>query len=501
MGGFVSIPEYAGTEPLYRPGSVTIKNLPNDTLLEIFSFYVEEAYESCEFRKFERIDAWITLVHVCQKWRDLAFASSHRLNLRILCTNGRPAREMLDIWPTLPIVIWYQELDDDRSLPRMEAQDADNIISSLGHRDRVSQISLMNLPPSLLDRLAATMQESFPALTYLELEPMDDESTVDLQDSFLGGSAPCLRSLRLHSTRFTTLQKLLLSANDLVDLHLLMIPVSGYIPPEAMVLCVSSLTRLEDFRLGFQSPGMGPRPPIRLPPPTRVHLPSLTNLWFSGNSDYLDQFVASINAPLLYVFEMVFLNQIYFDILQLTEFIDRVEKFKVLDRAEAHFYDEVVNVILSSQKETVDRPILAVHNRCGPSDWHFLALAEVHSSFSSLLASLERLDITEDPDLPPLLQDLQDDLGNLDWLHILFPFTAVKDLYLSGVPGLRVARALQELDEDRVTVVVPALQHIFLEGAQPSEALLEAIGPFNAARQLSGHPVTVDFWEEEEAED
>jgi len=499
VGGFVSIPEYAGTDPLYPPGSVTIEKLPNDTLLEIFSFYVEEAYESCEDHEFERIDAWITLVHVCQKWRDLAFASSHRLNLRILCTNRRPAREMLDIWPTLPIVIWYQGIDDEPSLPRMEAQDADNIIYLLGHRDRVSQISLMDPPPSLLDRLAATMQESFPALTYLELEPTDDESTVVLQDSFLGGSAPCLRSLRLHSTQFPTgtLQKLLLSANDLVDLHLLMIPVSQYIPPQEMVLCLSSLTRLEDLRLGLQYPVFCLRPPIGHPPPTRVHLPSLTNLWFSGDSDYLNQLVASINAPLLYVFEMVFLNQSNFRILQLTEFIGRIEKFKVLDRAKAHFYDEVVNVTLSSQKETVDRPILAVHNRCGPESWQLVALAQVHSSFLSLLSSLERLDITEDPDLPPLLQD---DVLGVYWLQLLDPFPGVKDLYLSGVPGLHVARGLQGLNEDRVTEKLPALQRIFL-GGETSEAMMEAIGPFIAALQLSGHPVTVDCWEDEEAED
>jgi hypothetical protein len=31
--------------------------------------------------------------------------------------------------------------------------------------------------------------------------------------------------------------------------------------------------------------------------------------------------------------------------------------------------------------------------------------------------------------------------------------------------------------------------------------MMEAIGPFIAALQLSGHPVTVDCWEDEEAED
>ena len=86
---------------------MTIEILSDDILLEIFSFYVEEIPEPWETHVFERIHAWITLVHVSQRWRDLAFTSSRCLNLRVLCTNRKPAREMLDVWPTLPLVIWY----------------------------------------------------------------------------------------------------------------------------------------------------------------------------------------------------------------------------------------------------------------------------------------------------------------------------------------------------------------------------------------------------------
>jgi hypothetical protein len=90
---------------------------------------------------------------------------------------------------------------------------------------------------------------------------------------------------------------------------------------------------------------------------------------------------------------------------------------------------------------------------------------------------------------------------NLEWLQLLFPFTAVKDLYLSGVPGLNVARTLRDLDEERLTVVLPALQRVVLEGLPPSEAMWEAIKPFMVTRQLSGYPVTIGCWEGTRAED
>ncbi|KAI0291180.1 hypothetical protein B0F90DRAFT_1779209, partial [Multifurca ochricompacta] len=50
---------------------------------------------------------WHRLTHVCRRWRYLIFASPHRLDLRLLCTNGTPVRRTLDCWPALPISIQY----------------------------------------------------------------------------------------------------------------------------------------------------------------------------------------------------------------------------------------------------------------------------------------------------------------------------------------------------------------------------------------------------------
>jgi len=118
--------------------TVTIEVLPNHPLLEIFSFYVEEASGSSESHIERRIDAWHTLVHVCQRWRSLVFASSRRLDLGILCTNTRPLRGILDLWPALPIVIWCGNISYTKSLPMVGAE---NIVFALGHLDQVSQIS------------------------------------------------------------------------------------------------------------------------------------------------------------------------------------------------------------------------------------------------------------------------------------------------------------------------------------------------------------------------
>src|SRR6267154_4105393 len=130
--------------------------LPDDVLLEIFAFYVEEI-------NFYSIHAWHTLVHVCRKWRIVVFGSPRRLNLRLQCGTARKpvrARETLDIWPPLPIVIWqYDHLTWDMG----------DIMATLEYNDRVCEIKLWDASSSQLEQVLTAMQESFPALTNLLL--------------------------------------------------------------------------------------------------------------------------------------------------------------------------------------------------------------------------------------------------------------------------------------------------------------------------------------------
>jgi hypothetical protein len=58
---------------------VTIETLPDLALLEIFDFYVHADGWDHE----EELSAWLTLVHVCRKWRNVAFRSPRRLKLQL----------------------------------------------------------------------------------------------------------------------------------------------------------------------------------------------------------------------------------------------------------------------------------------------------------------------------------------------------------------------------------------------------------------------------------
>jgi hypothetical protein len=202
---------------------------------------------------------WRFLVHVCQRWRLVVFASPQRLDLRILCTRRTPVRKNLRIWPTLPIVLYLS----GRSIRPNAEHDA---ITVLEHPDRICDVTLL-VPGPRLEKLAKVMQVPFPLLTHLVISPGAGYAPT-LPSEFLGGSAPSLRQITLNGISYPSLPTLLLSAGDLVELRLLNIPPTGYISPEAMTVGLAALPRLKFFRMEFQSATSRPDR-IRPPPATR----------------------------------------------------------------------------------------------------------------------------------------------------------------------------------------------------------------------------------------
>jgi len=87
------------------------------------------------------------------------------------------------------------------------------------------------------------------------------------------------------------------------------------------------------------------------------------------------------------------------------------------------------------------------------------------------------------------------DSEKTEWLELLLPFMAVKNLYLSKQFAPRIAPALQEITGGGTTEVLPTLQNLYLEGFQSSESVQEGIAQFTSARQLTSRPVFISNWE------
>ncbi|KAH9976929.1 hypothetical protein BJV74DRAFT_168211 [Russula compacta] len=465
-------------DPRFRQAAIGI--LPDDVLLDIFSFYVDQANKE---------DEWHTLVHVCQRWRKVVFGSPRRLHLTLIYDPRRPIGEMLGIWPAFPFIILHHENLSPFFISVADeiwrAQRIDNIIAALKHHERICQITVSHVSSWVLGRLAEGMCQPFPMLTSLQLSGVTQSET-RLPDSFLGGSAPRLRTLALIGISLPALPNLLLSTTHLVHLDLWDLPNSAYIPPDEMVVCLSMLARLKTLYLGFRFHVLrgASHPP---PPLSRSVLHALTTFWFTGNSNYLEDFISRIDVPLLNDIDITFYDLFAFDTPEFLRFINRTEMPNPFNRATVRFKSDRVEVTLSSECLQVNQQSVRLRVSWIKLDSQLLSLVRFCRLFLPLplLSILEYLDIH---DLGYIVRRFEE---NTQWPGLLRLFTSVKSLSLFDGLALPVMTVLGELVGERALEVLPVLQNVHLHWRGLSGPLQEPVGLFVAARKLSGHPVAI----------
>ena len=208
--------------------------------------------------------------------------------------------------------------------------------------------------------------------------------------------------------------------------------------------------------------------------------------------------MACIDAPVLDNLDITFFHQLAFDTPKLPQFISRTPNFKAHDEACVVVSDSGVRI--APVRPFVRGFRVELEISCFQSDWQLSSLAQIcHSSFPhTFISSLENMYIREDG-YPRL--GWQENTENTQWLELLHPFAAVKNLCLSKEFTARIAPVLQELVGERVGEILPALQGLFLEEVNVTGPVQEAIEKFVAARQLSGHPITVSHyshWDKEQ---
>ena len=454
--------------------------LPGDVLIAIFSSYLDEY----SLEK-EREEAWRSLVHVCHRWRTIVFESPRHLDLQLVCTGRTRARDSLDVWTALPLVIHCEDYEYDDDDSKDSIRNVDNILAVLERRNRVRRINLEGVSSSNLEMILAAMQQPFPELTSLRLWSYNRTMPV-VPGSFLGGFAPRLEVLGLGRILFPGLPKLLLSATHLRVLEL-NIPRAGNISPDALVVILSTLTSLKSLTLGITSPLYYlDRESQRSPPSTRTVLPVLTFFRFRGVSKYLDDLVACIDTPQLDELSITFFDDLEFNTPQFIQFVNRTPLSRTLEMAHITFWDGFAHVKFFPR--TSGHGYLDVGIFYTGMYRQFSFLVRVCSSCLSPLSVSEDLYIYEQLGLQV---EWKVNIENWLWLELLRPFVGVKDLYLSEEFARHIAPALRELVEGRTTEVFPTLENIFLEGLESSGSIEEGIAQFVAAREVAGRPIAI----------
>ena len=394
---------------------------------------------------------------------------------------------MLDIWPELPIYIY------DCDFPTKDDRDSTSAAAALTLNHRVSRIRLGKTSLAAWELFAPLMHRPFPMLTHLWVS-IYPPTTVEISRSFLGGSAPFLQDLVFSHVLYPGLPDLLLSATNLVRLWYDNILDS--ISSRAMVTGLSALTRLESLSLTFRSPEplMDRVLPIPLPY-MRTLLPSLTYLRLRGVPEFVDDLVAQFDARLLESMEITLFRREVLEVPELAKFVRRADKLSAVDRAEITVKYEYIAVNLSQELPAwrVDSKTLRISLVCGQPGLRLPYLTQFCASCLPALSPFEHLHILLSTHCTwsgteALNPDSQ-------WLEFSRLFDTVKGLHLSQGISSRVAQALRRLPAGRVTEVLPALEIVFISGLESCGLVTEAIYEYAAARQLSGHPVSIYDWD------
>ena len=466
---------------------MTIDILSDDIFQEIFAFCLRTLPDPYWFLHANaHMKAWQALVHVCQRWRQIIYASPLYFNLQLYCANQTPFMKHVGRWPEFPLVVRY-------NIP----EDEDDLIAALKHPDRIHRVDL-NITSPYWGEVFVLMQVPFLALSHLKLEGPEDPMA-DLPDGFLGGSAPCLQHLEINSMSIPGLRTLLLSARDLVSLQLGYTPTNycyGYISPETMVEGLAVLTNLRTLRLGYPPPIPLDKQRRRRPnPPMLAVLPALTEFEFAGNCEYLEDFLAQIDMPRVHDVIIIYSGEEQVQTSQLSQFIGRTANLKL-----AQFRRALVTFQFAWSHIRLDLPQGECRETCfvlsTPDQDPISPVQSMVHLLGQLITMLSNVNHLSVGGHDVSYSEGQNISESAEWLPLLRLFPAVEVMEVRGELAGSVASALEDAAEEMVTVLLPALQVLWLTDDKENKTV-GSTERFLSLRQLSGRPVTIVNTEDE----
>ena len=464
-----------------RPRIASIHILDDDSLLHVFYLYRPYLLGEDEGhvarleggrRRWDRERWWYKLAHVCHRWRSILLGSASYLGISLVCTYGTPVAEMLAHSPPLPLVVDFYRKSRDIS-----AEDEEQIILTLKHRDRLSRVRLV----TKLQKLTLAMDEEYPILDYLiVVTPIEDNSTILILPESL--QAPHLRHLVLGGFSFPIGSRLLTSAVGLVTLCFIMHHPSTYFHPNTLLQWISFMPQLETLVIRFSLPVHRrdvERQLMHTPITTLVTLPNLHYFRFEGVSTYSEAFVRRITAPRLEKLEIRFFSQLTFCVPHLQQLMNITENLR-FDSVTIQFPDERVCAELYLRE--VEMAIIAVN--CWHIDWQVSSMVQISNSLSQVFSAAEHLALIYEAHLQS--SEEHNEVNPTEWRKLLMPFRNVKTLRIEEELVEALSYCLQLEGRELPIELLPELQELSFPRYYDN---VDAFTSFIDARKNAGRTV------------
>jgi hypothetical protein len=120
-----------------------------------------------------------------------------------------------------------------------------------------------------------------------------------------------------------------------------------------------------------------------------VTLPALSQLTFSGASEYFEDFVARIDTPRLTGLYITFFMNPIFDIPRLRDFIDHTEGLKTFNQAEIKLARRMTKIFFGL------RTLFILEIRCERPDRQLSSITQIFGQQLPLLSHVEQVKLEE----------------------------------------------------------------------------------------------------------
>jgi len=436
---------------------------------------------------------WYNLVHVCQRWRRLIFASASYLRICHVCTHGTQVGRMLAQSPILPLVVDYA--DETRGWTE---GDGEGLWFALlpERRDRVRRIRLLVHGSYLWNFVAALFDGTFPMLEclFVKLRKRCHESpSFKLPHRF---RAARLRHLVLTQIGFPLASPILVTSVHVVTLSLNLVK---YCLPNDLLERLLSLPRLEALNIASTSPisedfsvASGQGPLWNTPLNTHVTLSNLHSFGFQGDGLYLKALLPGMTTPLLGGLQTAVFNQMTPSVsclLSCTTTADN-PNFSI-GSAWFRFHRRGVSVRVCPSDG--DRTyVFSLHAFCRGLNSQLFFVSQLFDGPSLLLASVVDLSLAYSRRIFSSEQHNDTEDRCTHWRNLLRSFKNVEILRVYGELSRDISRALllgSEAEPVSSRVLLPRLKELRCTAMGDLSDAGNALAAFIHACEAAGHPV------------
>jgi len=385
---------------------------------------------------------------------------------------------MLAHSPPLPLIIYYRTFNRV-----LTSEDEEGMILALEQRDRVSHVRLL-LPVQNLQKASMAIDEEFPILEYLIMDPsVEDGTALTLPETL---QAPRLRHLALFNFALPMRSRLLTTAIGLVVLTLTIGHPAAYFQPNILLQCISLMPQLEILVIHFLFPVPNRDVERQLimqtvtPITTPITLPNLRRFWFRGASAYCEAIIRRIPAVYLEGLHIQFFEQLTYSVPHLVQFINTTENFR-FDSVEIEFFDKRVCLDLYPRETGVSAFTIKIFS--WNLDWQVSSVAKLSIALNQLYSTVEHLFLEHK--IHWQSSEEHNEVDRSEWRKLLSSFSNVKTLSVADGLVAGFSRCLHLEDGELPLELLPELQELTYSGSR------DAFIPFIDARQAAGRPVTL----------